>query len=97
MSGKRSPFEREKNRFVLQERDKRILTALYDYRFLTNEQVQSLLNFGCLTRVNIRLRKLYDNQYLSRNFLANPFGKAKVVHIVGSEAVNVVSENLKID
>ena len=97
MGGKRSPFEREKNRFVLQERDKRILAVLYDYRFLTNEQVQILLIFGCLTRVNIRLRKLYDNQYLSRNFLANPFGRAKIVHLIGPEAVNVLSEDLKID
>lgn len=96
MSG-RSPFKRAKNRFLLQERDKEILLALYHYRFLTNNQIQSLLDFGCLTRINVRLRKLFDNKYLARRFLNNPYGRAKILHFLGPEGVETVSEKLGID
>ena len=94
MTGKRSPFKRTKNHFVLQERDKQILVALYRWRFLTNDQIQALFDFG-LPQVNIRLRKLFDNQFLSRRFLTNPYGRAKILHFLGPEAIEIVSETLK--
>ena len=96
MTGKRSPFKRTKNHFVLQERDKQILVALYHWRFLTNDQIQALFDFG-LPQVNIRLRKLFDNQFLSRRFLTNPYGRAKILHFLGPEAIEIVSEILKFD
>lgn len=95
--GGRSPFKRTENHFILQERDKEILAALFYYRFLTNEQIQSLFDFGCLTRVNVRLRKLFDNQFLSRRFLTNPYGRARILHFLGPEGVGIVSQRLGID
>jgi len=97
MSGKRSPFRRNQNRFILQERDRQILIALYQFRFLTNEQLLSLFNFGCLTRINVRLRKLFDNQYVSRRFLNNPCGQARILHFPGPEAGDIIAQQLKID
>ena len=97
MTGRRSPFKRGKNHFILQERDKEILSVLYEYRFLTNDQLSALFNFGCLTRINSRLRKLYDNQFLCRHYLSHPSGQAKILHFLGPEGVGVISEKLGID
>lgn len=97
MSGKRSPFKRTKNHLMLQERDKQILIVLYHFRFLTNDQLQALFGFGCLTRINVRLRKLFDNEYLSRRFLSNPYGRARILHFPGPEAVDIVAQELKVD
>lgn len=97
MAGRRSPFSRSKNNFILQERDKELFVALYHYSFLTNEQIKALLNFGCLTRVNWRLRKLYDNNYLSRAYLSNPCGQAKIAHFIGPEAIPIIAERIKLD
>ncbi len=97
MTGRRSPFRRNQNRFVLQERDRQILIALYQFRFLTNEQLLSLFGFGCLTRINVRLRKLFDNQYVCRRFLNNPCGQARILHFPGPEAVDIIARQFKID
>ena len=97
MGGRKSPFKRGKNHFILQERDKEILSVLYEYRFLTNDQLSALFNFGCLTRINSRLRKLYDNQFLCRHYLSHPSGQAKILHFPGPESVGVISEKLGID
>lgn len=97
MNGRRSPFARKGNNFILQERDRQILIALYQFRFLTNEQLKALFSFGCVTRVNSRLRKLFDNQYVSRRFLNNPLGQAKILHFPGPESVDVISQKFQID
>lgn len=97
MNGRRSPFSRADNNFILQERDKELFVSLCRHEYLTNDQIKALLDFGCLTRVNARLRKLYDNNYLSRAYINNPCGQAKIAHFLGPEAVPVIAERLKID
>ncbi len=97
MSGRKSPFKRANNNFALQIRDKELFVSLCRYEYLTNDQIKALFNFGCLTRVNNRLRKLYDNNYLSRAYINNPCGQAKIAHFIGPEAVPIVAERLKID
>lgn len=97
MNGRKSPFKRANNNFALQARDKELFVSLCRYEYLTNDQIKALFDFGCLTRVNVRLRKLYDNNYLSRAYINNPCGQAKIVHFIGPEAVPIVAERLKID
>lgn len=97
MSGRRSPFERAKNLMVLQERDKKIITLCHKYHFLSQEQIRLLLDFGCQVRAGIRLRKLFDNGYLSRRFIPVFQGRAKILYYPGPKGVELISEQSGID
>ncbi|MDD5155121.1 MAG: replication-relaxation family protein, partial [Candidatus Omnitrophica bacterium] len=97
MNGKRSPFKRAKNLMVLQERDKKILALCHDYHFLSLNQIRLLLDFGSQTRANTRLRKLFDNGYLSRRFLPVVQGRANILCFLGSKGVELISEKSGID
>ena len=54
---------------AIQHRDETIMMLVAEFRFLSREQLQVLLDFPCITRINIRLKKLFDHGYLSRFFL----------------------------
>lgn len=82
---------------ILQERDRRILTACYHYRYLTRSQLQRLFGIGCVTRINLRLRKLWDHRYLERRFLPNVAGSAEAIYLLGNNGVSVVANMLGID
>lgn len=97
MNGRRSPFKRAKNSLVLQERDKRIIALCHDYRFLTQEQIRLLAGFGCRVRAGIRLRKLFDNGYLSRRFLLVFQGRGKILYFTGPKGIGIISEQSGID
>ena len=97
MAGRRSPFKRAKNLMVLQERDKKIIALCHDYHFLTQEQIRLLAGFGCYARVNIRLRKLFDNGYLSRRFLPVFQGRGKIFYFTGPEGIEILSERSGVD
>ena len=99
MSPRQSKWERKANpgRLILQPRDKEIMVALYAFRLLSREQIQSLFGFNCLRRGNARLRKLYDHQYLSRSFLPTIRGSSKAVYCLGPQGALVVGEELGLD
>ena len=97
MSGRRSPFQRANNPLVLQERDKNIIALCYDYHFLTREQIRLLSGFGCRNRASTRLRKLFDNGYLSRRFLSVFQGGGRIIYFLGPEGVEIISEKSGID
>ncbi len=97
MGGRKSPFKRARNSLVLQERDKKIIALCHDYHFLTLNQIRLLLGFGSQTRANTRLRKLFDNGYLSRRFLPVFQGRAKILCFLGSKGVELISEKSGID
>ena len=97
MGGRRSPFQRAKNLMVLQERDKKIIALCHDYRFLTQEQIRLLAGFSCRVRAGIRLRKLFDNGYLSRRFLPVLQGRAKILCFLGPKGAELISEKSGID
>ncbi len=82
---------------VLQPRDKEIMVALYAFRFLTREQIQRLFGFSCLRRANMRLRKLYDHQYVCRRFLPTTRGSGQALYYLGKEGVSVVAQELGLD
>jgi len=97
MTGRRSPFKRAKNSLVLQERDKKIIALCHDYRFLTQEQIRLLAGFGCRVRAGIRLRKLFDNGYLSRRFLPVFQGMGKILYFTGPRGIEIISEKSGVD
>lgn len=97
MAGNRkSKWQRVKNpqRLIIQERDKDIIMAVYDYRFLTREQIQRLFDFNCVSKANLRLRKLYDHNYLSRTFTPSSRGSLKAIYFLGGEGLKIITERL---
>ena len=81
----------------LQKRDKQILVACYQYRFLLRSQIQQLFNFACVTRANIRLRKLFDHGYLDREFLPTDRGGSEAIYTLGKHGISIVSDELGTD
>lgn len=75
MAGRRKILQRSGNPFVLQPRDSEILKKVFDYRFLGGEQIKNLCGFNSLKRTNDRLRKLFDNGFLSRRLFMDAFKK----------------------
>jgi hypothetical protein len=77
---------------VLQPRDEKIIHKVYEFGFLTREQIQRIFNFNCTVRANIRLRKLFDHGYLSRRFAPTIRGSRRAIYFLGSKGVQVVSQ-----
>ena len=96
---RKSRFERVKAPppLVLQPRDETILTLVSEFRLLSREQLQRLLDFPCVTRINVRLKRLYDRCYLSRRFLPTLKGSPKVLYFLGPRGIGTVSDSLGID
>jgi hypothetical protein len=88
---------RKPDRLILQPRDMDIICAVYEYRYLSRDQIQRLVSFNCVTKANIRLRKLYDSHYLSRLFLPTTRGSSKAIYFLSKKGVDIVTEILGID
>ncbi len=100
MSGERKKmWERIKNPgpLVLQPRDHEIVTKVYEFGFLTREQIQNLFGIRCTTRANTRLRRLYDHRYVSRRFLPTTRGSSKAIYLLGPKGITLVSEKCGVD
>ena len=83
---------------ILQARDKEILKAVYQYRFLSSSQIKDMF-FGCITRANIRLRILWENNLLERHYI-RPLafhGSDEAIHSLGKESVDIVSDILGVE
>ncbi len=94
-----SKWQRTKNPkpIFLQERDQEIVARVYDFGFLTRQQIQRLIDFNCTTRANIRLRKLFDHGYLLRRFLPVVKGSSQALYFLGPKGIDLVSERTGID
>ena len=97
MAGKRKTSLYIKKTLVLQPRDEVILIFVAEFRLLSREQFQKLLDFPCTTRINIRLKKLYEHGYLSRLALPTVTGAPKALYYLGPQGVALVSDNLGMD
>ena len=82
---------------IIQTRDQKIITSVYEFGFLTREQIQNLFGINCTTRANIRLRKLFDHGYLSRRFLPTTRGSSKAIYLLGPKGIALVSEKCGVD
>lgn len=92
-------WQRAKNPrpIFLQERDQEIVVSVYEFGFLMRRQIQRLFDFNCVTRVNIRLRKLFDHGYLSRRFLPVIKGSSQALYFLGPQGVDLISQRAGID
>jgi len=96
MTGERIAREGKKP-IVLQPRDEVIMAFVAEFRLLSRPQLQSLLDFPCTTRINIRLKKLYDHGYLSRRFMPTIMGKPQALYFLGPKGIISVVETAGID
>lgn len=102
MTGKRTDKERissftANKSLSLQPRDLLMMTFVAEFRLLSREQLQILLDFPCITRINVRLKKLYDHGYLSRLFLPTVTCIRKPLYFLGRKGIGKVSEYLGLD
>ena len=89
MAGRRKILKRSRNPLILQSRDIEILKAVYEYRFLSGEQIRNLCGFNCRKRTNDRLRRLYDNWFLSRRLFVGHFER-QILYFTGPKAVETI-------
>lgn len=80
----------------IQRRDIEILRSLYDYRFLTTSQVESLF-FNTRKRAERGLRKLYDAGLVDRLFRPVVLGSAEIIYALGGYGVNLLAQEMGID
>jgi hypothetical protein len=78
---------------VLQERDRQILAAVGQHRFLSREQIERLF-FGTTTRANFRLQKLYQHKFLNRLHLPTVRGSSQAIYCLDRNGVEVAAEAL---
>lgn len=95
-----SRYVRTKNPepIVLTDRDKEILTRIWEDRLLFTSQIGRIF-FSGKARTNARLRKLWENGYLDRYFLPTLMfhGSTEALHILGGRGVDVVAAMRGID
>lgn len=81
-------------RLALTDRDQEILNLLDRHLLLTREQLQLLLEWPCVTRINRRLRQLFDAGLVERRFTPVQSGSAPAIYYLGREAIrHLVSIN----
>lgn len=98
-NNRESKWQRAKNPkpIFLQERDQEILFSVYEFGFLTRQQIQRLFAFNCVTRANLRLRKLFDHGYLSRRFLPSVRGTSQTLYFLGPRGIQLIAERTGTD
>lgn len=82
------------NNMVLQKRDIEILKAVFQFRYLTRSQIQQLFDMKSVTRVNIRLRKLFDNKFLDRYYRPTIVGSSETIYTIGISSCDIIAESL---
>lgn len=84
------------SRLCLEPRDTRLLEDLFLHRAMSRRQLQTLY-FGSVQRCKLRLRQLFDHDYVTRHYLsAAPFG-AQAIYSVGKAALPLVAQQLELD
>ncbi|MGP8321432.1 MAG: replication-relaxation family protein [Methanosarcinaceae archaeon] len=78
---------------IIQKRDIEIIKAVFQYRYLTRSQIQLLFDMKSVTRVNIRLRKLYNNRFLDRYYQPTLLGSSEAIYTIGSCGIQIVAES----
>lgn len=76
---------------ALQARDGQILLGVHKYRILSRKQIQALFGFRSLTRVNTRLRKLFDAKFLDRIFVPVFWGSPEAYYCLGINGIMAVA------
>ncbi|MDX9859231.1 MAG: replication-relaxation family protein [candidate division Zixibacteria bacterium] len=74
-------------RLALTDRDRDILSLLDRHLLLTREHLQLLLDWPCITRINRRLRQLFDAGLVERRFMPVQSGSAPAIYYLGREGI----------
>lgn len=72
---------------VVTDRDRELINLLERHLLLTREQLQLLLDWPCVTRINRRLRQLFDAGLVDRRFMPVQSGSAPAIYYLGREGV----------
>ena len=96
----KSRFERatkaQRGSLQLTERDEALMADLFLHQAMDRGQLQEL-HFGSVQRCNMRLRKLFDHGYVTRDFHPmSPYG-AQGTYRVGPKAAEIVARRLDTD
>jgi len=78
----------------LTDRDKRIVEAVYQLRFLTSEQIKELeFEDGSMTACSRRLKLLYHNGYLAdtRKIIPAGYGSSKRIYCLSKKGAALIS------
>ncbi len=78
-------------RMKLTERDKKIIVAVYENRFLRRDQIERLF-FSNTSACNHRLMKLYQHKYLDRLYKPVDFGSSQAVYALDKRGADVVQQ-----
>lgn len=85
---------------VLTDRDRRIITGVYQYRVLRRDQIQALFFPGkSKTAVNRVLSRLFQHSFLKRHIPPIQYGQGfpQSLYLLEEKGANVVAEELGID
>jgi hypothetical protein len=77
--------------FVLQERDREIIRLVADYRVITSEEIQALID-GSHQAILRRLQKLYHGGYLDRPRHQLLRGNSKMVYALGQRGAPLINQ-----
>jgi hypothetical protein len=92
MTDRRTCFRRAlTGGLVLTPRDVTLILAVYEHQWLTRQQVQRLTAIPGVTRVNQRLRQLYDGRYLDRIRAGTVGAGLQPVYVAGEAAVPLIA------
>lgn len=83
---------------VLTDRDKAIILAVYQNRFLRRDQIQRLFfPETSVVACNMRLKKLYEHRFLDRLFKPVAVGSAQAVYALDKRGADILAATLQID
>ena len=80
----------------LTARDRAVVQAVYRYRFLRQDQIQTLF-FPSKWAAQYRLVRLYQHGYLDRTFTPVQFGSGQIVYCLDDKGADLVIADLGID
>src|SRR5687768_14545452 len=94
MTKRCSRFERSGSAspLVVTDRDVAIITTCWEYRWLTRDQLQRLIDLPGITRTNARLRRLYDQGFLERRRAGTVGAGLQPVYLAGDQAVELIAQ-----
>jgi hypothetical protein len=87
MTGNKRP------QLLLTDRDIALLRFLHEAKLLDREQIQALLDFGSVTRVNDRLSRLHAAGLLRRFFLGTAAGGRKALYALSSRGAAAIGHD----
>lgn len=96
-SNRRSWVERDpKETLVLTARDKQIIKAVWQYRFLSSSQIRELF-FSSKSKADRRLRELYDHGFIDRIAIPVVQGRGELIYALWDKGAEILSRDLGLE